>query len=193
MKIESAEFYKSVTRLEDLPKDGLPEIAFAGRSNVGKSSLMNTLMGKKDLARASATPGKTREINFFLVNGKYYFVDLPGYGFAKVSKSLQENWQQLMEGYLKSRAELKLIVLLIDSRHPALPIDLEMNEFLSFFGRRFAIVRTKTDKLNQSALAKSKRESEKAFYDFEFIMDFSSVTGKGKKELLSVLSTYLTS
>jgi GTP-binding protein len=190
MKIESVEFYKSVTKVSDLPKAGLPEIAFAGRSNVGKSSLLNTIMGKK-LARTSATPGKTREINFFLVNGKFYFVDLPGYGFAKVAKTAKDEWQHLMEGYLKDRPELKLVLLLIDSRHPSMDSDLQMQEFLYFYGRPFGIARTKVDKLNQSELVKGKRESESFFSDYDFIMDFSSHTGHGKKELLRVLDKYL--
>ncbi|NTW49718.1 MAG: YihA family ribosome biogenesis GTP-binding protein [Chlorobiales bacterium] len=191
MKIESAEFYKSVTRVADLPNKGLPEIAFAGRSNVGKSSLLNTIMGKKGLARTSATPGKTREINYFLVNKKFYFVDLPGYGFAKVSKGTKDEWERLLEGYLKDRPELQLVVLLIDSRHPKMGSDLEMQEFLYFYGRKFAIVRTKTDKLNRSELVKSKRESESFFSDYEFMMDFSSQTGKEKKALLGALDAYI--
>lgn len=191
MKIESAEFYKSVTKIADLPNKGVPEIAFAGRSNVGKSSLLNTLMGKKGLARTSATPGKTREINYFLVNKKFYFVDLPGYGFAKVSKGTKGEWERLLESYLKDRPELQLVILLVDSRHPKMESDLEMQEFLYFYGRRFAIVRTKVDKLSQSELAKSKRESESFFSDYEFMMDFSSHTGKGKKDLLIALDAYI--
>jgi GTP-binding protein len=191
MKIESAAFYKSVTRLEDLPKDNFPEIAFAGRSNVGKSSLLNTLMGHKGLARTSATPGKTREINFFIINSKFYFVDLPGYGYAKVSKSLKAEWAGLLEDYLKDRQNLKLVVLLIDSRHPTTPLDLEMQEFLSFYGRHLAIVRTKTDKLNQSMQSKAKKETERAYTDYDFILDFSARNGRGKKQLLSQFNDYL--
>ncbi len=191
MKIESAAFYKSVTRLEDLPKDNFPEIAFAGRSNVGKSSLLNTLMGHKGLARTSATPGKTREINFFIINSKFYFVDLPGYGYAKVSKSLKAKWAGLLEDYLKDRQNLKLVALLIDARHPTTSLDLEMQEFLSFYGRHLAIVRTKTDKLNQSMQSKAKKETERAYTDYDFILDFSARNGSGKKQLLSQFDDYL--
>lgn len=191
MKIESVEFYKSVTRLEDLPKNGFPEIAFAGRSNVGKSSLLNEIMGKKGLARTSATPGKTREINFFIINSKFYFVDLPGYGYAKVSKSLKEEWAGLLESYLRLRQELKLVVLLVDSRHPTTELDLEMDDFLSFYGRRMAVVRTKIDKLNQSMMSKAKKETESIYTECEFMLDFSAKNGRGKKELLRQLDGYL--
>lgn len=191
MKIESVEFYKSVTRLEDLPKNGFPEIAFAGRSNVGKSSLLNEIMGKKGLARTSATPGKTREINFFIINSKFYFVDLPGYGYAKVSKSLKEEWAGLLESYLRLRQELKLVVLLVDSRHPTTELDLEMDDFLSFYGRRMAVVRTKIDKLNQSMMSKAKKETESTYTECEFMLDFSAKNGRGKKELLRQLDGYL--
>jgi len=191
MKIESVEFYKSVTRLEDLPKNGFPEIAFAGRSNVGKSSLLNEIMGKKGLARTSATPGKTREINFFIINSKFYFVDLPGYGYAKVSKSLKEEWAGLLESYLRLRQELKLVVLLVDSRHPTTELDLEMDDFLSFYGRRMAVVRTKIDKLNQSMMSKAKKETESTYTECEFMLDFSAKNGRGKKELLRQFDGYL--
>lgn len=191
MKIESAAFYKSVTRLADLPKNNFPEIAFAGRSNVGKSSLLNTLMGHKGLARTSATPGKTREINFFIINSKFYFVDLPGYGYAKVSKSLKEEWAKLLEGYLKNRESLKLVVMLVDSRHPTSELDIEMQAFLSFYGRHLAIVRTKTDKLNQSMQSKAKRETERIYSDYDFMLDFSAKNGKGKKELLKQFDGFL--
>ncbi|MBC8042930.1 MAG: YihA family ribosome biogenesis GTP-binding protein [Rhizobacter sp.] len=192
MRIESAEFVKSVTAHAGLPKDGLPEIAFVGRSNVGKSSMLNALTEKKGLARTSGTPGKTREINYFLVNQKFYFVDLPGYGYAKVSKTEQEKWRELIASYLQDREELKLVVLIIDARHPNLEIDLEMQEFLYFYGRRYAVVRTKADKLNQSETVKAKRLSEASFKHYEFIADFSAATGSGKSALLTKLQSFLT-
>jgi len=162
MKITSAEFIRSVTTPQALPKDGLPEIAFVGRSNVGKSSLLNLLMQRK-LAHTSATPGKTRQLNFFLINRKFYFVDLPGYGYAKTSKSLQEEWRELLEWYLKARVQLKLVLLLIDARHVTMENDKQMQEFLAFYGRRYALVRTKIDKLSQAELAEARRKSEAFF------------------------------
>jgi GTP-binding protein len=194
MKITSAEFYKSVLAPSALPTDGVPEIAFAGRSNVGKSTLLNALMQKK-LARTSQTPGKTREINYYKIRcqpAPCYFIDLPGYGYAKVSKSEQESWKKLLEAYLKKRTELKLVLLLVDSRHPELPADLQMQEFLYFYGRRFAIVRTKTDKLSQSELIKSRRASEAFFGDYEFMHDLAAEKNKGTKELLEKIAPFLT-
>ncbi|MDX2127979.1 MAG: ribosome biogenesis GTP-binding protein YihA/YsxC [Chloroherpetonaceae bacterium] len=190
MKIESAEFVKSVKQINQLPGGNYPEIAFIGRSNVGKSSLMNQLMGKT-LARTSNTPGKTREINYFFINNKFYFVDLPGYGYAKVSKTEQDEWKKLIEEFLKTRIELKLICLLIDSRHPSLESDIQMHNFLKFFGRRFSVIRTKADKLNQSEKAKSKKVSESLFDGYEFMQDFSAHNGLGKRELLLNISRFL--
>lgn len=199
MKIESAEFSKSVTSASGLPAEGVTEIAFVGRSNVGKSSMLNALTQRKGLARTSNTPGKTREINFFSlkvraqgnVQHSLYFVDLPGYGYAKVSKSQQEAWQELLAAYLKEREQLKLVVLLVDSRHPQMPSDLEMQEFLYFYGRRFAIVRTKVDKLKRAELEQAHRDSEAFFGGYEFITDFSAVKGTGKTELLTKLDAYI--
>ncbi|KER09854.1 MAG: GTP-binding protein [[Candidatus Thermochlorobacteriaceae] bacterium GBChlB] len=191
MKILSAEFFKSVVKQDGLPKDGFPEIAFAGRSNVGKSSLLNMLMGKKGLAKTSATPGKTRELNFFRINQKFYFVDLPGYGYAKVSKTLQNEWKAFLESYLQTRKELKLVVLLIDARHSPMQNDLEMQQFLSFYGRRYAIARTKIDKLKASEQEKTRRDAETAFEGYEFMIDTASATGAGKHELLKKLSEFI--
>jgi GTP-binding protein len=192
MKIITAEFVKSVVAIEGLPKDSLPEIAFVGRSNVGKSSLLNALM-KKKLAYTSATPGKTREINYFRINQKFYFVDLPGYGYAKVSKAEQARWKELLEAYLQNRPQLKLCLLLIDARHPDLENDKQMAEFLYFYGRRFAIVLTKVDKLKK----KSERElsmsvSASFFSNYEFIHSVSAYSGEGILDLIKHLSAYLT-
>lgn len=190
MKISSAEFVKSVTAPHALPKDGLPEIAFVGRSNVGKSSLLNLLMGRK-LARTSATPGKTRELNFFLINRKFYFVDLPGYGYAKVHRSLQDEWKELLEWYLKARPQLKLVLLLIDARHPAMENDKQMQEFLAFYGRRYALIRTKVDKLSKSELDAAHHISESFFSDYDFTADVSATKRIGQQELLAKLKPYL--
>lgn len=190
MKIRSAEFIKSVSSPDALPKDGLPEIAFVGRSNVGKSSLLNLLMGRK-LARTSATPGKTRELNFFLINRKFYFVDLPGYGYAKVQKSLQEEWKVLLEWYLRARTQLKLVLLLIDARHTTMAIDKQMQEFLAFYGRRYALIRTKVDKLSKAELDAARCASESFFSDYDFTADVSATKRIGQQELLAKLKPYL--
>ncbi|MFN3345019.1 MAG: ribosome biogenesis GTP-binding protein YihA/YsxC [Chloroherpetonaceae bacterium] len=191
MKITSAEFVKSVVKVEDLPKDNFPEIAFVGRSNVGKSSLLNALM-KKKLAYTSATPGKTREINYFRINQKFYFVDLPGYGYAKVSKAEQDRWKVLLEAYLQNRPQLKLCLLLIDARHPDLENDKQMAEFLYFYGRRFAIARTKVDKLKKkSERDTSRKTSESFFSNYEFMLDVSAHSGEGVLDLVKHISEYL--
>ena len=190
MKITSAEFIRSVTTPQALPKDGLPEIAFVGRSNVGKSSLLNLLMQRK-LAHTSATPGKTRQLNFFLINRRFYFVDLPGYGYAKTSKSLQEEWRELLEWYLKARVQLKLVLLLIDARHVTMENDKQMQEFLAFYGRRYALVRTKIDKLSQAELAEARRKSEAFFSGYDFTADVSATKRIGQRELLSKIKPYL--
>lgn len=192
MKITSAEFFKSVVKIEDLPKDNFPEVAFVGRSNVGKSSLLNALM-KKKLAYTSATPGKTREINYFRINQKFYFVDLPGYGYAKVSKAEQAQWKVLLESYLQNRPQLKLCLLLIDARHPDLENDKQMAEFLYFYGRRFALVRTKIDKLKKKAERETSRQTSEAFFsNYEFIDDVSAHSGEGVLDLIKHFSVYLT-
>lgn len=192
MRITSAEFVKSVVSPDALPKDGLPEIAFVGRSNVGKSSLLNLLMQRK-LARTSATPGKTRELNFFLINRRCYFVDLPGYGYAKVEKSLQLEWKKLLEWYLEARPQLKLVLLIIDARHPQMENDKQMQEFLAFYGRRYALVRTKIDKLTKAELAAAQAASEAFFEGYEFAVNVSATKKIGQQELLSKLKPYLES
>src|SRR5437762_6832719 len=128
MKITSAEFIKSAFNPSHYPTDGLPEIAFLGRSNVGKSSLINSLLLRKGLARTSNTPGRTQSINFFLINERFYFVDLPGYGYAKVSKSMRSDWGKMAEEYLSQRENLALSIELIDSRHPPSELDRQLND-----------------------------------------------------------------
>src|SRR5512135_494631 len=123
MRITTAEFVLGVANLRQLPKDGVKEIAFLGRSNVGKSSLINKLCSRKSLARASADPGKTRELNYYMINKKIYFVDLPGYGYAKVPEQIRSSWGKLSEQYLKSREQLTLVFQLIDARHEPTELD----------------------------------------------------------------------
>lgn len=145
-------FVLGVANLKQLPETGFPEVAFWGRSNVGKSSLINALLNKKRLVKVSNTPGRTREINYFSLNDELYLVDLPGYGYAKVSKDLKEIWNKLVVKYLQNAKHLKRIYLLIDSRIGFKEIDLAIMDFLNYYGRSYQIVLTKLDKINKSEL-----------------------------------------
>lgn len=184
-RVKSATYIKSVVDLKSLPKDQLPEIAFAGRSNVGKSSALNRLVNVKNLAKTSSTPGKTKLINYFLINKNLYFVDLPGYGYAKASKSMRKSWGKLAEDYLKERENLKGTVLLIDSRHGPLEPDLQLSEWLDFYAKRKLIVLTKTDKLSRSALLGSvKKTCHVLDMESDSVVLFSAKTGEGKDKIL---------
>ena len=169
---QSAEFYKTVMQTRDLPKPVYPEVAFIGRSNVGKSSLINAVLGKKNLARISSSPGKTRGINYYLIDQKYFFVDLPGYGFAKLSKSERLKWQKLIETYLREAKNLKLICLLVDSRHDLMKNDLEMAQWLQYHERPFCLILTKTDKISKNQLAKTLADFNEYFPDHH-VLPFS--------------------
>jgi len=185
-RVKSATYIKSVVDLKSLPGGQLPEIAFAGRSNVGKSSAMNRLVNVKNLAKTSSTPGKTQLINFFLINENLYFVDLPGYGYAKASKSMRKSWGKLVEDYLKERENLKGTVLLIDSRRGPLEPDLQLSEWLDFYEKRQLIVLTKTDKLSRSALLGSvKKTCHVLDLDSDSIVVFSAKTGEGRDKILN--------
>ena len=170
------------------PESELPEIAFSGRSNVGKSSLLNRLVRRKALARVSKTPGKTREINFFEVNHELILVDLPGYGFARVSKDQRAGWRPLIEGYLKKSDQLRGVVQLLDVRHEPTADDLQMVDFLAELGVPTIFALTKVDKLTKSALA----ERVGAFVEGlgvsrEQLVPFSSETGQGRDELAEAM------
>jgi len=150
MQITSARFLTSVHSLKQLPPPDFPEVAFAGRSNVGKSSLMNALLGRKNLVKTSARPGKTRGLNYFFINESLYFVDLPGYGFARVAKKVQAGWQQLITEYLLQRGTLQLVVIILDLRHPLKKMDRELMDWLRYQGLAFLPVYTKADKLSKN-------------------------------------------
>ncbi len=191
-KVKDATYVKSVFNVGDLPKNRFPEIAFAGRSNVGKSSVLNKLANIKNLAKISSTPGKTRQINFFLINKNLYFVDLPGYGYAKVSKSIKETWGKLVEEYLEKSQNLKGVVLLIDARHEPFEADLQLMEWLDFYQREKLVVLTKTDKLSRSALfLKVKNTSKILNVDSHSFVLFSAKTGEGKEKILNWISSLL--
>ena len=147
MKIRSSEIEVSAIRKEQYPKEGLPEIALVGRSNVGKSSATNALLNRRNFARTSQTPGKTRTINFYKINNEFYFVDLPGYGYAKVSKSEKDKWGVIMERYLQDREELCAIFLLVDIRHEPTNDDVMMYEWIKHFGYNCVVIATKADKI----------------------------------------------
>ncbi|MBK8149319.1 MAG: YihA family ribosome biogenesis GTP-binding protein [Acidobacteria bacterium] len=179
MKITSAEFIKSAFERAHWVADGLPEIAFLGRSNVGKSSLINSLIQRKGLARTSNTPGRTQSINFFLINNTFYFADLPGYGYAKVSKMMRKDWGKMAEEYLVNRRELMLFIQLVDSRHKPTELDLNLCEWLRFHGKNSIVVATKSDKLSSNQLIKNIRDIEQAMPD-STVVPYSATTGKGR-------------
>lgn len=193
MKITSAEFIKSAVRPDQYPKTGIPEIAFAGRSNVGKSSLINTLLGRKKLAQTSATPGKTRLINFFFVNQKVCFVDLPGYGYARVSRAVQEHWGPMIETYLRERESLRLVVVILDVRHDPTEQDLSLIGWLRHYGRRFLIVLTKLDKLSRGQAIGYRRKiaASLGLEGSDGPILFSALTGEGKAEVWNVINRTL--
>ena len=154
MKIRSSEIVVSAIRKEQYPAEGLPEIALVGRSNVGKSSATNALLNRRNFARTSQTPGKTRTINFYKINNEFYFVDLPGYGYAKVSKSEKDKWGVIMERYLQDRQELCAIFLLVDIRHEPTNDDVMMYEWIKHFGYNCVVIATKADKISRGQYKK---------------------------------------
>jgi GTP-binding protein len=194
MKITSAEFVIGVASLRQLPKETHKEVAFLGRSNVGKSSLINKLTNRKALAHKSNEPGKTRELNYYLVNKETFFVDLPGYGYAKVPEQIRSSWGTMIETYLKSRENLALVVQLIDSRHEPTELDMMMVGWLDYYEIPFTVVMTKSDKLPRSKMPMYIRNVELAFRQFHLckgIIPFSSFTGEGRTELLAVIAQHI--
>lgn len=193
MRYDKAEFKAAYGTFGQLPDSDLPEIAFAGRSNVGKSSLLNKLFGRKNLARVSSVPGKTITINFYQVD-KYNFVDLPGYGYAKVAKTEKDRWAEMMEGYFNSDRNIKLVVQLVDMRHPPTKDDIMMMEFLQSTGYEFIVVMTKADKLKKKKeynerIEKSKQEM--SFVPEDRIIPFSSENGQGLDIVKKYIEEYL--
>ncbi len=182
--VVSAEFLASAFLPEQFVPDDLPEFAFAGRSNVGKSSLMNMLLGRRNLVKTSKTPGKTTTINFFLVNNAFRFVDLPGYGYAKRSKAQQMAWRRTIETYLTRRASLRLVFLLIDGRHGPQASDEQMAEFLAYHRVPYRCLFTKSDKLSRTEQGALRR----AYPDAMLV---SAVTGAGKEEVWQCIESLL--
>jgi GTP-binding protein len=186
------EFVKSAYKMVQVPEEALPEIAFAGRSNVGKSSLINRLVNRNGLVKVSARPGKTQSLNYFIVDSRLYLVDLPGYGFAKVSRKLQDDWQELVTDYLSTSPTLRCVVVLIDIRHALKSQDRELIEWLRMRGRPFIIVDTKRDKLSNNEQAKQAASLDAALgLNKQDRVLFSAKTGDGKAELMAAIATFL--
>jgi GTP-binding protein len=187
MKVVSAEFVKSAFNSLHWTTGGLPEIAFLGRSNVGKSSLINSLLGRRGLARTSNTPGRTQSINFFLINEDFYFVDLPGYGYARVPKQMRSDWGKMAEEYLRDRDELVLSIQLIDARHTPTELDRQLHEWLMFNKKPHIIAATKADKLSSNQLRKSFTSIEK-YLPGSRVVPYSSETGKGRDAVWAAIA-----
>ena len=190
MKIKEAKLAAVAVRENQFPPEDRIEIAFAGRSNVGKSSLLNLLTGRKGLARVSQNPGKTRTINFYDIDDKFRIVDLPGYGYAKVSKEVRDSWGDMIEKYLENRKALKKVVQLVDIRHKPTEQDIGMYEYLRHFGLDGLVVATKADKLSRNELAKNLKDIRKALKlgENDKVIAVSSLKRIGLKELLEELN-----
>ncbi|MBA3805020.1 MAG: YihA family ribosome biogenesis GTP-binding protein [Acidobacteria bacterium] len=191
MKITSAEFVKSAFAETDWPRDPLPEISFLGRSNVGKSSLINSLLNVRGLARTSRTPGRTQALNFFLINNRFRFVDLPGYGFARVPKNVRSTWGEMATNYLAKRLGLVLSIQIVDSRHEPTTLDLQLNEWLKANAKPRVVVATKSDKLSQNELRKS-LERVRRVMDAERVIAYSATMGRGRDEVWRIIEAEAT-
>jgi len=192
MRITSATFVKSAFKETDWPRDNKPEIAFLGRSNVGKSSFMNSLLGVRGLARTSSTPGRTQSLNFFLINEKFWFVDLPGYGYARAPKDVKAQWSAAATDYLAKRQELVLSIHLLDARHDPSAKDLQLQEWLAHNDKPHLVVATKADKLSNNELSRSIARA-KDILQISNVLDYSAATGRGRDEVWCVISDALKS
>jgi GTP-binding protein len=185
LKVRTVEFIKSAVRPGDHPAAGPPEVAFLGRSNVGKSSLLNRLVGRRGVARVSRTPGRTQQVNYFLVNERLFLVDLPGYGFARVPRKIRAGWEAMMQGYLGRRERIALAVLLVDARRPDTPLDRDAAEWLARAGLPALVVMTKYDKLraHERVRARKKAQAALSICTERPPIGFSAVAGTGLAEL----------
>lgn len=192
MKISSAEYVGSAVDMQGFPNSGLPEVGFAGRSNVGKSSLINCLVGMKRLSHTSSTPGRTRCLNFFLINSSFYFVDFPGYGYAKVSKKVRSSFRALIELYLSYRPQLRGVLVILDGRHAAMDSDLMLKDWLMQKGLPYQIVLTKMDKVPRREWAEVQgRAASSLGCEKGSIILFSAVSGDGKKQIWQAIGDML--
>ena len=188
---EKQEFIKSVYILKDLPKDNLPEVILCGRSNVGKSSFVNSLFNRKNLAKISSTPGKTRSINFYLVDNKFYIVDLPGYGYAKTSIEERKHWGKIIGDFISASKNISLAFHILDCRHKPTELDMQLNSFLLKEKIPFVFVLNKADKLKQSEFKQAKINMAESFGMNDGIINpvfYSSMKNLGRKEILAKLS-----
>lgn len=189
MKVTSAEFLKSAFKESDWPTDKKPEIAFLGRSNVGKSSLINSLLMVRGLARTSSTPGRTQSLNFFTINERFRFVDLPGFGYAKVPREIKSTWGEMVTSYLANRSQLVLSIHIVDSRHEPTKQDLQLHEWLEHSNKPRLIVATKSDKLSNNELRKNLEHINKVLDNS--VVAYSAKTGRGKDELWRAIKSAL--
>lgn len=193
MKINNVELTNLAVRVSQYPNDNLPEFLLVGRSNVGKSSFINTLINRKNFAHTSSTPGKTQTLNFYQVNNSFYLVDVPGYGYAKASKDVQKKFGLMIEEYLKTRENLERVFLLIDFRHKPMEDDILMYNFLKYYHIDVTIVATKYDKVKTNDRVKHEKVINQVFkLDInDNIVYFSSITKKGKEDIYKLIKTYL--
>lgn len=193
MNLNNARYELTAVRPEQYPQSDIPEVTFVGRSNVGKSSLINSLLNRKNLARVASKPGKTREINFYNIDDKLYFVDLPGYGYARVSKSIKATWGEVIETYLTTRKQLKLAVMLVDIRHSPSEDDRLMHQWLVNTHKPHLIAATKLDKIPRSKVKERLLDIRQALKLDEgvSIIPFSSETKQGKDELLNEIKSHI--
>ncbi|HEX2788662.1 MAG TPA: ribosome biogenesis GTP-binding protein YihA/YsxC [Ignavibacteria bacterium] len=194
MKISTAEFIESIYDLRTLPKSVLSEFVLVGRSNVGKSSLINTICNKKKLAKVGSVPGKTRQLNYFLINKEFYIVDLPGYGYAKVPEQIRAGWRKLVEDYISERANVNMVFVLIDSRHDPTYLDELMVSWLEYYEIPYAIILTKADKISKNKMEKQIYRASKIVNNEDLCKDyipFSIITDEGKDEILNLIQDAL--
>jgi GTP-binding protein len=193
MKVNNAEIIISAVKPEQYPGGIMPEFALAGRSNVGKSSFINKMLNRKNLARTSSKPGKTQTLNFYLINEQFHFVDVPGYGYAKVSKSEREAWGKMLETYITSREQLRAVLLIVDLRHPPSKDDVLMYDFLKHYQIPVIVIATKADKIPKSKWQKHVRITKETLnmLESDLLVMFSSETGYGKEKAWAVLESFM--
>ena len=190
MKVTSAVFLKSAFQQDDWPHDNKPEIAFLGRSNVGKSSLINSLLGVRGLARTSSTPGRTQSLNFFCINEDFRFVDLPGFGYAKVPSKIRAGWGEMVTTYLANRRQLVLSIHIVDSRHEPTKQDLQLHEWLVSGSKPYLLVATKSDKLSNNELRKHLQRIARVL-EVDSVVAYSARTGKGRNEIWRAINSVI--
>lgn len=188
---ENPRFIASAYSVTDLPKERFPEVVLCGRSNVGKSSFINSIFNRKNLAKTSSTPGKTRSINYYNIDSKFYIVDLPGYGYAKISQSERKKWGSLINDFFSNSGQIQLTIHLIDSRHKPTELDIKLNDMLRSLNIPYIVLLNKSDKLKQSEFSKAKKMAIEFFPELllnENLFYFSSIKGTGNKEIKKLLT-----